>query len=390
MSNLNVCYVADGVCLDSKVADIVHVTEVVEGLRHNGFKISLIIRAPRKNKIKANAQILTIPSLKFPFSFASYFLGLFHLIVVVLNKPALFYVRDTGINMAILLGRACRIPTILEINGDLENEYSGIPQPFYSLVRFLTNLSYRSADCVVVPSLKLMHRINRERSSSQVFHIPNGVNPNQFYPMDKSDCRKELNLGNGVYFCFVGHLASWQGVENSLIAFSRLLACHPNLVAKYLIVGTGPFLPELRALSLKLEISEKVIFFGSVSHDKVPCIIGASDVCVAPFKFYRNEKIGISPLKIYEYLSSGRPVITSQIPGLEIVSQLNAGLLVTPDSIEELASAYKKMLSNLPYFEKKALAASIIIAKKHSWSSRVLEITKIINSICSRKNNRHL
>jgi glycosyltransferase involved in cell wall biosynthesis len=381
MQKLSICYVADGVSVDSKVGDIVHVTEVVKGLGYQGFKVSLIIRGQKKSdKISSYDRI--IPSLKFPLSLISYFLSLIYLLFAIFNKPALFYVRDTGINIAIFLGKAFKIRTILEINGDLENEYSNIPKPFSHLVKFLTRISYRSADCVIVPSHKLMQKLNIQRPSGQVFHIPNGVNPNQFYPLDKADCRKELKLGDGAYFCFVGHLASWQGIENSLIAFSKLLDNDPNLTAKYLIVGSGPLLPNLKELSVKLKISENVVFFGAVDHDRVPHIIGASDICIAPFGFIRNEKIGISPLKIYEYLSCGRPVITSKISGLEIVTQLNAGLLVTPDSVEDLSSSYKTMLRDMSSFEKKALVASTIIAQKHSWSSRVIDIAKIMNNIC--------
>jgi glycosyltransferase involved in cell wall biosynthesis len=348
-------------------------------LKQEGFNISLIIRGKKNDKNKVNLkEISRIPDLDFPVSLLSYFVGFIYLFVSALKKPAVFYVRDTGTNIAVLLGKAFGIPTVLEINGDLENEYSNMPRPLYFLIRLLIRISYSSADYVIVPSQKLLRFMEAKRKLPRVFLVPNGVNPCKFFPMSKSECRKKLKLSEALYFCFVGHLAPWQGVENSLLAFSKLLACYPNLDARYLIVGTGPFLEKLQALTIDLGLSESVRFLGSVSHDQVPYIIGASDICVAPFKSQRNEKIGISPLKIYEYLSCGRPVITSRLPGLEIVSNLNAGIMATPDCVDDLVSAYKEMLQNFSFFEQKALSASAVIASKHSWSSRVHDITKII------------
>jgi glycosyltransferase involved in cell wall biosynthesis len=382
MSKTNICYVADGVSLNSNVADIVHVREVVNGLTCKGFNVSLIIRG-RKNKTNQlfAQEISHIPDLHFPFSLLAYIASFVLLLASAIKKPAVFYVRDTGTNIAILLGKVFAIPTILEINGDLENEYSNMPQLFFCFTKLLINLTYRSADYVIVPSQKLVKRISAKKPLDRIFHIPNGVNPRQFHPISKLECRKRLKMQECTYFCFVGHLASWQGVENSITAFSKLVESRPDFNFKYLIVGTGPYLGALRKLANELRLNERVQFLGAVPHEQVPYIIGATDICVAPFKSHRNEKIGISPLKIYEYLSCGRPVITSNLPGLEIVSQLNAGLLIPPDNIDELFFAYEKVLNNLPYFAREALYASKAIAREHSWNSRVIEITNIIKSV---------
>ena len=59
---------------------------------------------------------------------------------------------------------------------------------------------------------------------------------------------------------------------------------------------------ELINLAAKTGVSDKFIFTGAVPYEEVPKYINSSDVCVAPFVRARNERIGLSPLKNYEYV----------------------------------------------------------------------------------------
>ena len=72
-----------------------------------------------------------------------------------------------------------------------------------------------------------------------------------------------------------------------------------------------------------------------------------ADVCVAPFIRVRNERIGLSPLKIYEYLACGKPVVASDIKGIgDLLRNSNAGIGVKPEDPVELANAIIKLLKN--------------------------------------------
>jgi len=78
----------------------------------------------------------------------------------------------------------------------------------------------------------------------------------------------------------------------------------------------------------------------------VPEYINASNVCVVP---KIPLKSGHSPLKLYEYMACGKPVVASRISGFEILEQNNAGILVEPENPEKLAKAILKLLKRLSH-----------------------------------------
>jgi len=390
MCNEKVFYAADGVSLQSSVGDIVHVKDFIAILLKRGFRVILAIRNNKTSRdpIIEKLALLALPSLNFPWSFLSYVISLILMPLALLShKPEYIYARDNGVNISVIVGKLLRIPVFLEINGDLRKEYDHLNKIISFLVINLMKLSYRSADKVIIPSQRqASFIINMGVEGKKIVNIPNGVNPILFHPMDKSLCRAKLALPKSIYFCFVGHLAPWQGIENAIIALSKIIRDNDYVNVKLILVGDGPLRKQLEKLSAKLKLEKNVLFFGSILHENVPTIINASDICIAPFTAWRNKEIGVSPLKLFEYLSCGKPVVGTLIPGTEIIQRLDAGILVEPDNVEELKNAFKKAIGMLPYWEKKAQSLHENIAKNHSWDCRIDDILQIMYAV-SKKNS---
>jgi glycosyltransferase involved in cell wall biosynthesis len=78
-----------------------------------------------------------------------------------------------------------------------------------------------------------------------------------------------------------------------------------------LVVGDGPTAADLQRQAVELGIASAVRFTGAVEHGRVPDCIAAMDVTAAPYlpatDFY------FSPIKIYEYLAAGKPVVASEL-----------------------------------------------------------------------------
>lgn len=388
MHNKKVFYVADNVSLQSRVGDIVHVKEFVDVLSKKGFQVTLLIRSSKTSQDIAikNLTLVRIPSLRFPWSIFSYMISFVTIAFVMLaTKPALIYVRDSGINVSVVPAKLLRIPVFLEINGDRTKEHSNLNKIFQTLVGNLTKTTYASANGIIIPSQnQISLLVPRGVKSEKIFNVPNGVNPNLFRPINKNLCRTKLVLQDAFYFCFVGHLALWQGIDNAIVSFSKLVRDNPAMNLRLMIVGDGPLLEKLKSLTSDLQLKGRVLFLGSIPHEIVPYAINACDVCIAPFTAWRNKTIGVSPLKLFEYLSCGKPVIASLIPGTEIIKELDAGILVEPDNVEDLKNAFRKAIEMLPYWEKKAYILHEELAKNHSWDSRVDDIVKIMHSVSNK------
>jgi glycosyltransferase involved in cell wall biosynthesis len=348
--------------------------------------VSCVIRGrkPPEDFNDRNLILIKLPDCLFPLSLFTYLISFLIIgIEAILKRPALIYQRDSGINVAVIVGKLLRIPTLLEINGDIMHDNTFSSRIIMRLLSFTVKITYSNTDVITSPSKDLVltlrsYGVNEKRA----FVIPNGVNTKVFYPMNKDFCRRRIGFSaNCIYFCFVGTLLPWQGIEKALFAFSEFLK-ETNFNAKLAIVGDGPLKEKLRRLTKDLRLEDDVLFLGYVPHKTVPIYINACDICIAPFTSWRNMLIGVSPLKFFEYLSCGKPVIASAVPGLtEIIKELDAGILVDPDNIGDLKNAYHEACKKLPYWEKRTHILYKKVCTHYSWDKRVDYILNIIKPL---------
>jgi glycosyltransferase involved in cell wall biosynthesis len=94
-------------------------------------------------------------------------------------------------------------------------------------------------------------------------------------------------------------------------------------------IGDGPELPRIRQAAAGLE---GVVFTGAVPHAKMPACLAACDIGVAPFDLEAHRPLSLgfywSPLKIFEYMASGLPVVAPALDRIpELVEHNREGLL---------------------------------------------------------------
>ena len=122
---------------------------------------------------------------------------------------------------------------------------------------------------------------------------------------------------------------------------------HPSSITPgtvFLVVGDGEVKEELIGLVRSSGISQTFVFAGRVPYEEVPLYIAASDVCVAPGTRELCETIGISRLKVVEYMACGRPVVATDMDGACLVRESNGGILVPLEDSAALAKAIVELL----------------------------------------------
>ena len=232
---------------------------------------------------------------------------------------------------------------------------------FKILERFLPILS----DTISVSSEYLrMLALNYGLKKENIFSIPVGADLEQFNPdIDGSEIKKTYNI-NGPLVLYIGQLHGAQYIDLFIKAANTVL--HRNPEVYFMIVGEGFMEKPLRELVKELGIENKVVFTGSVPHHKIPEYISAADICVAPFKDTKVTRCK-SPLKIVEYLASGKAVVASNIG--EVRRMLGGvGVLVEPDNFHSLASGIlglltdKRLRGNLSTFARQRAE------RKYNWA----------------------
>lgn len=389
-------FLALNVNINAKTGDAVHVRELVMNLAELGNHIVLIqgSREIKSNNISAlenhsNIELYynnkNIFKIKFPLS-RDISTILNCLKAARKNPPDVIYERTFSSKIGTVLSKILRKPLIVEVNGLIEDEAK--LQGTYKDHKFTKNIRmkfrryfYNSANKIVAVTAGIKEELQKTYHipSDKIIVIPNGANTEIFRPMDQNIVKKELGLDKETkYICFVGNLAPWQGVEYFVQTAPIVLKKVPE--AKFLIVGEGAKLRELKSMVKKLKLEEKFLFTGSIPFEDVPKYINASDICVAPKKIIKS---GYSPLKLFEYMSCGKPVIATNTHGFEILEYNNAGILINPENSDEFAETIVDLLLNEKLINVMGKNGRQVVINNYSWGNTAKHVVKVCKKTLS-------
>lgn len=292
----------------------------------------------------------------------------------------LIYARDGVSSLpALILSKMFHIPFVVEVNGSISNpdeikNWASLPRPFLivlgKLVAVIEYLTYRNASKLFVcTSGNFGERIRQKYKLSldRVTSLPNGADTELFAPTDQEIARNKLGLSrNFNYITFVGFLSPWQGLHYLIGSAPQILASCPH--TRFIIVGDGAERAKLIKQSADSGVQDAFIFARKVPYEEVPSYINAADLCVAPFTSERNRCLGLTPLKLFEYMACGKPVVTTQLDGLiNYFREAEIGITVPTDNPSALAKAIIKLLEDKPLREKMGREARRLVEQKYSW-----------------------
>lgn len=170
---------------------------------------------------------------------------------------------------------------------------------------------------------------------------------------------------------YTGHLYGWKGVD-TLAAAAALL---PTGVETYFVGGTEEDLRRFRTRYGKLS---GVSIIGHRPHQEIPLWQAAADVLVVPNTAKEAiSKYDTSPMKIFEYMASGKPIVASDLPSIrEILNETNAQF-VAPDDPRALADGILAVLVDPEAARTRARQASQDV-RAHGWKERAQRILSFI------------
>ncbi|MBP9822426.1 MAG: glycosyltransferase family 4 protein [Candidatus Pacebacteria bacterium] len=171
-----------------------------------------------------------------------------------------------------------------------------------------------------------------------------GFNPEKFKPgLDHKEFSQKYGLENKKVFLFVGALGYRKGIHLVLDIISKLKSAYP---IKFLIVGSGEYKKELDKKVQELSLESDVVFIPWIENDRLPIIYNSADIFLYPSIPYQGweEQFGYS---IAEASLCGLPVISTNTGSIyEVLLDGKTGLMVAPDSIEQLRSAIVELVDN--------------------------------------------
>jgi len=371
---------------------VIHIKEIVAGLRKLGHQVGLIAcswgRFEKADSFYNLHKFLGIK--KQPYIISSILLFIY--LLKILPKYDVIYARDYHTVIIALLPRVIfKKKLVFEING-LANEEQKlkIDSIFNRMLSFFIQkaekVATRYSDKIVsvTPQIVsyLIHHFHCKPDKVDV--VNNGVNTKKFHPMDDkaslADWRRRTGIGEeNTIITFVGNLARWQGVD--ILIESAFLLLSKGGKLKFLIIGDGPLKKDLMRKVLESGFKEGFIFTGMVGYEDIPFLINIADIGVAPFISKRNRKTGVSPLKVFEYMACGKPVVASRIEGLEFVEAEGAGRLTEPGDVENLEEALFDLFTDSQKRINMGRKGLQLACEKLTWDSRAIKIEKILEGL---------
>jgi len=212
--------------------------------------------------------------------------------------------------------------------------------------------------------------------SRRIFEAHVGADLERFNPGNKGNHIRQRFGIDGPLVMYVGQLHGGQYVELFIDA-AKQLSQKINSI-NFIIAGIGSRLEELKRYSASLGMNGRLIFTGYVPHDDVPFYLAAADICVACFE--KNDITECkSPLKIVEYLASGRPIVASKVGEVEDMVK-DAGILTEPGSASSLASGIERLLEDKGLMEELSSKARSRAENKYNWSDTA---DSLLRAYCS-------
>lgn len=302
-----------------------HVFEFCRQFARMGHDVVLFVPDLGERRELTGVQIVHVPVVckKSGVTFFSFYLSLFFILSwqCLKSRPGVVYTRLQTLEwLCTLLKCIFRFKYVVEVNGlaPVEMKINAVSDVWIAFVTLMERIIYKLSDQVVVPSVLIRDYLCRNYGVKEesVLVVSNGANPEFSRPMDKAECRNQLGLPPyGNYLVFVGSLKKWHGIDKLVPLMPALVEDNPSL--HLLIVGDGEKRGDLKQMIDEKKMDRNIILAGRVPFEKVSIYINAGDICLAPYFEEGLNETGISPLKIFEYMACGRPIITNPVGGLE-------------------------------------------------------------------------
>ncbi len=291
--------------------------------------------------------------------------------IIEIEKPDLIYHFQAFFNYKINnIAKSYNIPIFMQLEGLLQWVKANWGKTYFStLLKKIELESWRGIDEFFVVSNFVKNQLIEYGVNNKNIHvITSKADTEHFRPdVNGEEVRKNLNL-NGTIIGFLGTFGKWHGIEFLIDAAPKIFDTIPD--SKLLLIGDGELRGVVDEKIKKLGIKDKVIMAGLVDLKIVPQYLAACDILVSPCIPNEKGEFINSPVKIFEYLSMGKPLVASDIgQQKEIIKDNQNGLLFKTFDINEFVDKINILHNNNDLKQKISTNARIDATTNYDWKN---------------------
>ena len=252
--------------------------------------------------------------------------------------------------------------------------------PRRSGLYFLLN---RLANGVIVISRQLKIAYQKAGfAEDRILVAPSGVDLDIFdLNISKEEAREKLNLPQELKIVtYTGNFRTF-GADKGIGDIIESLRYLPPDIIFTAVGGSDRDIDFYRHRSETAGVSNRVFLFGRTDQKTLALYQKAADTLLMPFPDSKHYREHMSPVKMFEYMGSGRPIIGSDLLTIrEVLDESNA-LLVPPGDPPALAAAIEKLLAD-PEMGQRLAAAALKSVGQYSWGKRSKKVLDFIGASC--------
>lgn len=370
-----ICYVGSPE-LFSKGASAIHIMKMCQAIKRSGMYVELVL--PEFDQKKDIFQYYGVTE-KFPIKTIPFtgskgrqvIHGIFSAFYAWRNKDRFNFFLTRNIVFTFLATVVFGIRTVYDAHHPLVNSFAYYMFLAFKDSKYLIRFTANSRGLG-----EIYCGLGLDRDKLVVAH--NGVEIEKFeIKDDTTSLRKDLSLDTGrKIICYCGNTYEGRGIEYLIDSAEKL----PEV--NFLVVGGLENDNERYRKMVRKRGIGNFIIRGHVPHEMVARYLKASDVLVMPYttgitiKGGTNASGFTSPIKLFEYMAAGKPIVATSLPTItEVVSDGVEALLVDPDSSEAVYDGISTVLRDEDLSSMLSRNAFRKV-KEYTWEKRVERITK--------------
>lgn len=220
----------------------------------------------------------------------------------------------------------------------------------YKLLREREHYVYNNAAGVFALTSLLVEDIKRDygANNTKFCILPDGFDPT----LADAAREKFIKLGRKPgppRVLYLGSLHPWKGVNTLVEAMAKV----PPPTECWIAGGEPHRIDELKQLAMQIGVADRVHFLGKVPPLERFDLIAQADICALPLTETSIASRYTSPLKLFEYMAMGKPIVAADLPSIrEVLSHGEDALLFSVEVFEEMATSIALVVDELSWSQK--------------------------------------
>ncbi|MBU1203301.1 glycosyltransferase [Patescibacteria group bacterium] len=373
-------YIAN-VRLPSERANSLQIAKMCESFAKAGANVCLVAPKRKNNinedvfsyhKVKNNFKIIYLPSIDLVGKVPK--LG-FWLQSLTFSISVRKYLKKKYKGSVIYTRDEYLLPFLQRLNCRIFWEAHALPKNIKFYLKYLSK-----CEKIFVLTKTIKNRlISLGINSTDIYVSPDAVDLSIFDILfSKDKAREKFKLPQDkIILGYTGSLTT-KDMDKGVSCILRALSYLPHEILFLAVGGNGEDIKKYKQKTADLVIDERVIFLPKVSQYDLAIYQKAFDILLMSFPNKEHFAYYMSPLKMFEYMSAKRPIITSDLPSIREVLTEKSAIFFRPDDPKDLAEKVSMILCNSKLAEEISERAYLDV-QNYSWDKRAKKILEVIN-----------